>query len=301
MPEKSTANTTGNSTVRTLIFVWIAIICTSTSAIFVRYSTAPSLVLAAYRKTMVTIMLLVPLLLNPENRKELRGLSRSTLLWCLLSGFFLAIHFWTYFLSVHNTTIAASQVLVNTEVLFVALFMGARGKEHFNRLSLLGIAVALLGGVVVSYTKGGLAGAGMSGNLQAVLAAGMMASYSLIGRKVRANCSTTVYTFLVYGASALVLNLMVLFSGTPYFGYGKINYAMALGMAIFNSLLGHSVFNWSLKYLSPTVVSISKIFQPVFTVTWALILFHEFPVWNQLFGGLIVIAGIILYIRNKEN
>ncbi len=140
----------------------------------------------------------------------------------------------------------------------------------------------------------------MTGNLRAVLAAVMLSGYSLIGSRVRADCSNTVYTFLVYGTSAVVLNLLVAFSGYSFFRYGKINFLTAFLMAVFNSLLGHSLFNWSLKYLSPTLVAICKIFQPVFTVIWAYLLFHEVPAPNQWMGGIVVIAGIILYIRNKE-
>ncbi len=289
------------SSSQALMVVWLAVLSISTSAIFVRYSTAPSLVLAAYRKTIVTILLAFPVFMNPEYRKELKSLTPGAWGWCGVSGCFLAIHFWTYFLSVKNTTVAASLVLVNTEVLFVALYLFLRGRERLNRLSLAGILLALAGGVVVAYTRGGLAGAGMTGNLQAVLAAVMLSGYSLIGSRVRADCSNTVYTFLVYGTSAVLLNLLVAFSGYSFFGYGKINFLTAFLMAVFNSLLGHSLFNWSLKYLSPTLVAICKIFQPVFTVIWAYLLFREVPAPNQWMGGIVVIAGIILYIRSKEN
>ena len=301
MTEKSANRETEKSglAAHALLVVWVAVLATSTSAIFVRYSTAPSLVLAAYRKTFVTLMLAFPVLMNAEYRREMRGLSRSTVLWCLASGSFLAVHFWTYFLSVHNTSIAASQVLVNTEVLFVAFFLFVTGKEKPDGLGGIGIAVALAGAVVVAYTRSGMAGTSMSGNLQAAFAAGMLACYSLIGTKVRVNCSNTVYTFLVYGTSAVVLNLLIPVSGYSFFGYGRINWFMALGMAVCNSLMGHSLFNWSLKYLNPTIVSICKLFQPVFTIIWGIILFREYPVWHQLAGGVVVMLGIYLYIRSK--
>ena len=65
-------------------------------------------------------------------------------------------------------------------------------------------------------------------------------------------------------------------------------------------LMGHSLFNWSLKYLNPTMVSICKLFQPVFAVVWGLMLFREVPGWNQLVGGVIVMGGIFLYIHSKD-
>ena len=284
-----------------IALVWFAVFSTSTASIFTRYSTCPSLVLAAYRKSFVTLMMLPVVLGKPSYRIELRHISRKTGLLCILSGFFLAIHFWTYFLSVHHTTIAASQVLVGLEVLFVAIFMSMTGKETFSRWSRTGIIVALGGSVLVAYSRGGLYSGGMLfGNIIGIVSGLMLACYSVIGTKVRGEgLSNNVYSLLVYGSSAIILDLMVLVSPYHFTGYGSINYAMAFLMAVFNSLLGHSIYNWSFRYVSPTLVAMIKIFMPVFASIWALILFRETPACNQLAGGAVVIIGIIMYIKNK--
>lgn len=60
-------------------------------------------------------------------------------------------------------------------------------------------------------------------------------------------------------------------------------------------------FNWSLKYLSPTLVSVIKLFQPVLSTVWAFLLLSERPSLNQLVGGVVVITGILLYIRHKDS
>ena len=300
---KKTADTQGEvNTSFVLALVWFAVFSTSTASIFTRFSTSPSLVLAAYRKSFVTLMMLPVVSGNPAYRRELLQVSRKTGLLCLLSGFFLAIHFWTYFLSVHNTTIAASQVLVGLEVIFVAVFMSMTGKERFSIWSRTGIFVALLGSVLVAYSKGGLQSGGMLfGNIIGIVSGLMLACYSIIGTNVRGEgLSNNVYSLLVYGSSAIILDLMVLISPYHFTGYGSINYLMALLMAVFNSLLGHSIYNWSFKYVSPTLVAMIKIFQPVFASIWALLLFREIPALNQLAGGVVVITGIIMYIRNKE-
>ena len=90
----------------------------SLSAVFVRWATAPSLVLAFYRM-FFSALLLVPLAL--VRRGEFRDLRGRELLLSLLSGAFLGIHFACYFESLRWTSIAAAVVLVDTEVLFVAL------------------------------------------------------------------------------------------------------------------------------------------------------------------------------------
>ena len=284
-----------------LLLVWVGVFCVSTASLFVRHSTAPALVLAAYRKIFSAALMVPAALGSREHRRELRELGRGTALWCVLSGAFLAVHFWTYFLSVNNTTVTASQVLIGTEVLFVALVMGLSGREHYGTWGKLGIAAALAGSALVAYTPGGLqAGGGMLfGNLCGIASAMALAGYSLIGTRVRRGLSNTVYTLLVYGTAAAVLCAMVAVSPYRMTGYGWINYLLALLMAVFNSLMGHSIFNWSLKYLSPTLVAVVKLFQPVLAATWAFLLLSELPTANQLLGGVIVMLGIFVYVRHK--
>ena len=284
-----------------LLLIWAGMLGTSTSSIFVRFSTAPSLVLAAWRKNFVTLLLLPVVLGKTSYRQELKQLDRKTVLWCLLSGCFLAVHFWTYFQGVHMTTIAASQVLVGLEVLFVAIILSITGQEKYSRWAKTGIGIALVGSVIVAYSRGGFSGGSMlAGNIIEIISAFMIAVYSLIGKKVRSGVSNNVYTFLVYGTSALVLDLFVLISPYHFTGYGYINYWCALGMAVFCSLMGHSIFNWALKYQSPTTLAMIKIIQPVFASAWAFMLFAEQPLWNHFAGGIIVMLGIFLYVRHQN-
>lgn len=287
------------SQTKVLLVVFIGMVSGATASLFIRYGTAPSLVLAAYRKTIVTVMLLPMVLLY--HREELKKIKLRTLLWCLAAGIFLAIHFFTYFMSVKYTTIAASNVLAGTEILFVSVFMFLAGKEQFNRMGKLSIVIALIGGIMVSITGGGdTAQNAAFGNACGVICAVMLAGYSLVGSKVRQDdMSNTLFTFFTYGMSAVVLNSMVAFSDYSLLGYEPVNFLVAIGMAVFCSLLSHSLYTWSLKYISPTLLAIFKILAPVPTALLGLVVLEEIPSWNQVVGGVIVIIGIILYIKNK--
>ena len=287
---------------RALALVWFGAICVSTSSMFVRHSTAPSLVLAAYRKLFSALLLLPAVLGSPERRRELRGVTRRSFAWCALGGLFLAIHFWTYFLAVNHTTVAAAQTLIGTEVLFVAPVMFLTGRERFGAWSKAGILLALSGSVLVAYAPGGfrLGGGALFGNLCGLVSAMLLAGYSLIGAKVRRGMSNTVYNLLVYGVAAAVLCAMVGVSPYALTGHGTVNYLLGLGMAVFNSLMGHSIFNWSFKYLSPTLVSVVKLFEPLLATLWAFLLLAELPTANQLLGGAALIAGIFLYLRHRD-
>ena len=72
-------------------------------------------------------------------------------------------------------------------------------------------------------------------------------------------------------------------------------------LAIFCTLLGHSVFSWGLKYLPPTFIATVKLLEPVLASVMGWILFRENPGWQVAVGGCIVIAGIALYGKAEEN
>jgi len=88
--------------------------------------------------------------------------------------------------------------------------------------------------------------------------------------------------------------------GTPLTGHGTVNYLTGLGMAVFCTLLGHSVFSWGLKYLPPAFISTAKLLEPVFASVWGLFLFGEVPALMTVLGGAVIISGIALYSRVSE-
>jgi len=262
--------------------------------------TAPSIVAATYRLGW-TVLLLTPVIFSKEQtRKELFSLKKKDFAFCGLSGVFLAFHFFVWFESLNHTSIASSTVLVNTEAIFAALgyllFFGKRIKK----MEVAAIAVAFFGSVLIATADNGGGESALWGDVCAVMAALFSACYTLIGTRERSHISTTVYTYVLYWGSFLVLLLMDLVTGTSVIGYEPINWAMSLCLAVFCTLLGHSVFSWSLKYLTPTYVSTAKLAEPVFASVTAVFLFGEMPGVVQIAGAVVVLAGVYLYAKNSQ-
>ena len=271
-----------------------SVLCASLSAVFVRWSDAPSNVLVCYRMIFSAVMLMPSFF--TKHHCELKTVSRKNLFFSLLSGIALGLHFNLYFSSLRTTSIASSLVLVDTEIFFIALFMYVFFGEKIKRACWPGILVSFLGIILIASSDAGGQTA-LKGDILALLGAAAVAVYTMIGRTVRqAGVSTTLYTLLVYAIAAVTSLGLLLFEGIPLFGYGLKNIACGLGLAIFPTLLGHSLFSWALKFENAATVSIIKLFEPVCSTIFGVFLFDEVPGWLTLCGGLTTVVGLALYI-----
>lgn len=285
---------------RNLIMV-LGVLGASTSCLFVRWATAPAMVLACYR------MLLVSLLMTPfvlrRCRGELRRLERRQLGLCLAAGVLLGLHFTCYFSSLNHTGIAAAQTLASAEVFVVAPAAWLLWREKVNKWGWLGVALTFGGGLVIALSDAGLGGTAAAegallGDLLGLGAGATMGGYTLIGRRLRQGLSNTVYTYLVYAAAALTLLLMLLVGGLPLLGYGGVNWLCALGMAVLCTLGGHTVYSWSLKHFPAAHVSTMKLLDPLFSTSWGLLLWLEIPSPLTVAGCLVIIGGTLMYVRS---
>ncbi len=278
----------------------IGVLGVSFSAVIVKYSAAPSLITAFYR-LFFTVVLMTPVVFaSPFTRREMAGLSGKTVLLCAASGIFLAFHFVSWFESLNHTSVASSTVIVCTESIWVALGYRFFLNGRLNRKAAVSIAVAFGGSVLIALSDYGSGTVMLTGDLLALFSALMVAAYTLLGRVVRADTSTTVYTYIVYTCCTLALLAAALLSGTPLTGYGTISYVAGLLLAVLSTLLGHSIFSWCLRYLSPAFVSASKLCEPVAAAVLAAILFGEIPVPLQVLGGTVILAGVIGYSRVEQ-
>lgn len=266
----------------------------SFSAIFARLSNANSLALAFYRM-LFAVLLLLPITLW-KHREKLKSIKRKQWILCAISGIFLGFHFTCFFVSLDYTTIASTTVLVDTEVFFVTLLGCLFEKEKITLNGLIGIFLAFAGSLVITMGDAGTSSNMVLGDILALVGAVFIAIHVRMGKHCRTNISTTVYTTIIYFFAALCIGVEMLVQGIPFVGYDGYNYLLALGLTVFCTFLGHSIFNWGLKYETPTFVSMSKLLEPVFASAMGVFLFHEMLTGRSILGCLMVIGGIVYYI-----
>ena len=279
-----------------MIMIVIGVLGISLSSIFVKYSQAPSAVTAAWR-LLWTVLFLTPVVLGKVSvRRELLQAPKKLVILSILSGLFLAIHFVLWFESLRHTSVASSTTIVCTEVIWVCLGFCLFLKGRISWKALAAIGVTLLGSVLIAFSDSG-SGSQLYGDVLALLAAIAVAVYTLIGRVVRKDLSTTVYTYMVYTACAAVLVATCLIQGNGLFAFGRSGILVGALLAVFSTILGHSVFSWCLKYFSPSFVSASKLCEPVVAAVLAGFLFAELPGWLQIIGGILILSGVLWYSR----
>jgi drug/metabolite transporter (DMT)-like permease len=283
----------------------IALLAVSSSAILIRIAQKEvhSLVIAAYRLIFSALILLVPALL--KSKDEIKRLSRKERLLIILSGFLLALHFASWISSLAYTSITSSVVIVTSSPLWVALFSTIFLKEKMSKTVKFGMFIAIVGAFIVGSPEilsaelsTSIAKTSIWGQFLALLGAVFVAGYLLIGRKLRDRVSLITYTFLVYGSAAVFLLILILAMGLPLNGYQPHIWGLFLLMAIFPQLIGHSTYNWALKYMSAVVVSIVALGEPIGATILGFLLLKETPHILEIIGGVILLFGIWIATRN---
>lgn len=280
----------------------LSIFALSTSAILVRWSSAPSVVVAFYR-VLFTLLLLAPLALA-RHRADLFTLSIRDGAIAAITGVALAIHFAAWFESLNWTSVAASVTLVQTQPVFVAVGAYLLLDERITVRTVGGILLALAGAAVMSVgdllTDSVFAGTALYGNALALLGGVMAACYVLAGRSLRQRIPLLPYVSVVYGTCTLTLFALALAGGDPLTGYPPREWLLFLGMAVGPGVLGHTVVNWALAHIDSSVVSVSLLGEPVGATLLALLLLAEVPGMATVFGGTIVLVGILITARAQQ-
>jgi drug/metabolite transporter (DMT)-like permease len=268
-----------------------AITVISFGSILIKLIPAPALTIAAYRLSLATI-LLAPFAWR--RRAEWRPLSRRDLALSLLSGVFLALHFLTWISSLKYTSVSSSVVLVSSSPIFVGLGTRFILRERLGPALIWGIAVSLIGGLLIGYSDLSFGMEELQGDLLALGGALMVSAYFLLGRYVRQRVGLFDYIFVVYGLAALLLLLVALAARQPLFGYPKWAYLFLFLLALGPQILGHSSLNWALRYVSAATVAVAVLGEPVGAAILAYFILHEGLTVLKVCGGLLILGGIYL-------
>ena len=272
------------------LVLFCAVLAISTGSILARLADAHPLVIAAYRVGLAT--LLIAPLAAWQARTELRGLSVGQWGLAVLSGFFLALHFATWISSLSYTSVANSVVLVNTIPIWVALLTPRLTQDRLAGRMWGSIVLSVLGGLFVGMGDFALGPDALLGDALALAGALAASAYLLLGRRLRARLSLVAYVTVCYGSAAILLWTVVLARRLPLSGFSLSTWGALVGMALISQHLGHSGYNYALKFFSASVIAVILLGEPILSTLWAYLLFDEGLSWLKGVGAALILAGI---------
>jgi len=273
------------------VILSVGLVCVSSGSILVRLSQeAPSLAIAFFR------MLGASLLLSPVYWLNRPAKPVSSWPLQLLAGGALAMHFAFWITSLRFTSVAVSVLLVNTSPALVALFSYLFLRERLTLRGVAGLVCSIIGGAVLMWNDVTQFG-DWRGSALALLGAVMLAIYLLVGRKLRQHTSLTGYIYPTYLIAALLLATIVLFTQTPILGFSWTTYLFLALLGLVPQCIGHTCYNWSLRFLSATLVSTIILGEPVLATLLAWWILGETIGPVVLLGALLVGLGIFAVSR----
>jgi drug/metabolite transporter (DMT)-like permease len=281
--------------IRLYLLLPVGIVAISTASIFIKLCDAPALVIAAYRLTLASLFLLP----FAGYQKVWRRWNGSDWRWLVLSGLFLALHFAFWIASLKFTSVASSVVLVSTNPLFVGIGAWLFFKEPLRTNLILGIILSVLGSGLISFGDMTPSGKTLMGDGLALLGAVTASGYLLVGRKMRKGQDLLSYIFPVYSAGAIVLIILSLAFQKHFFGYSSSTYLFLLLLALVPQLIGHTTFNWALKYLPAPMIAIAILGEPVGSTVLAFFILGETLTPLKIIGGILIFAGILIALKKQ--
>lgn len=272
----------------------IGIIAISFSSIFVRWSEAEVSIVAMYR-LFLTNLLMAPLLY--KYRHEILRLNKKEWFTLAASGIILGVHFLLWMSSLRLTTVASSTVILTLEPVLVMLGSMWIFRAKPNRSMLIGMGMAIAGSVIIGAGDFQISGDALRGDFLSLLGTIAVAIHMIIGQYARRSVNAFVYNFWVFLFAGLSLALYNVGNQIPFTGYDAREWGIFLLLAIVPTLLGHYLFNWLLKVMNATTVSMSVLGEPVIASLLAWVLLGEALTALQFIAGMIILAGVWYFLR----
>lgn len=283
------------------MILFFGVFALSTSAIFVKLADAPAAITAFYRMFFAVVVLLPFLLVNKKNRQELRLLSKKQWGLGLLSGIFLAAHYVLWFESLNYTSVASSTVIVTLQPLFSMVGGYFLFKERFSKGAIIGCLVAIAGSIVIGWQDFQISGQALFGDILAFIAAGIITAYFFIGQHIRKRLSLIPYSVISYGSSTLLLGVFAFSKQTPFFEYSVQTWWSFIGLAFIATILGQTIFNWLLKWVSASIISMSILGETIGTCILAYYILDEVISLQQGMGIALILIGLALFLLQQRN
>lgn len=278
----------------------LALFSLSTSALWVRLADASIALIGSWRLLGAAVLLGVPVLYS--GFRNLRWSGRAEAWASISAAIFFFLHLWTYVYSAQHTAISHLVIIFSAAPFFTAMGGLLFFREIFPRRLYAVCAFAAVGifilfqDPIIAQTRG-LQKAQFRGDLAALVSAFFHAGYALCGKKARESAPNLRFTFWLYALSGFLFAGLALAQEERSAELGPHFYLGIVGLIIFPTFLGHSLYAYLLKSVNINVLSCSKLLEPAFATGLAFLLFDE-KVNLLTFVGFLLIGAALVILFN---
>ncbi len=271
----------------------------SSASIFIRLSLSHPFVIVFWRTLYGAILMASIGIVRGDFKILKQVVTRENWHWLVAIGITLSLHFCTWFQSLFMTTIAASVVLVDSSPIFTAILSTLFLGEALRRRSWVGIFVALLGAIILAWGDFGGGGiVALGGDLLALTGAVFLALYFIGGRRIAKEMPITIYTTIIYLIAAITTLSICIPINLNVIVFEPTEVAIFLALAIFPTVLGHSVNNYLLTKVPAYVVSSAVLGEPIGAAILAALIFSEVLELTAIVGFVLILFGIALVLAD---
>lgn len=280
------------------LFLLVGVLAVSFSSILIKWSDAPASILGMYR-LLFTVFLFLPFL--PWRKMKILFKNSTVKEWLMLvvSGVFLGLHFLFWMESFSHTTVASAMILTALEPVFVVIGAYFLFKEKTSKVGTISILIAVSGSMIIASGDIGVSKTALYGDLLSVLGTVAVSVHMLAGQDLCRKMPPIIYSFAVFLIGGLVLFVYNICTNVSLTQYDTKDWWIFLLLALIPNIFGHALFNWLLKYVGATTISMAILGEPIGAIILAYFLLGEMTTASQLVGGMIVMISVMIFLKYK--
>lgn len=231
---------------------------------------------------------------------ELFKRQNRRLIWLsVLSGTILAGHFLAFFAAMRFTSVAAGTALAALQPIFAALYLKFRG-ARISGQSFVGMFIAFASLFLITGVDFTISTRAFVGDLLGILCGALSAIYMIMGSGIQKSLATSTYTTVCFSSCAVSALIVSIATHSQAIHFPAVQWIYLLGLIIGAQFLGHTLFNMTLKRVSPVVVSLIVFFEVPVSAIIAWLWLHQKPNAGTIPGIIGLLVGCSIFVlRNK--
>jgi drug/metabolite transporter (DMT)-like permease len=279
-------------------FLLVGVLAVSFSSILIKLSDAPASILGMYR-LLFTVLLFLPFLPWRKMNVLLKNITVKEWIMLAVSGVFLGLHFLFWMESFSHTTVASAMILTALEPVFVVIGAYFLFKEKTSKIGIICILIAVSGSAIIASGDIGVSKTALYGDLLSVLGTVAVSVHMLAGQDLCRKMPPIIYSFAVFLIGGLVLFVYNVWTHVSLTQYNIKDWWIFLLLALIPNIFGHALFNWLLKYVGATTISMAILGEPIGAIVLAYFLLGEMTTASQIVGGMIVMISVMVFLKYK--